>query len=88
MTTVQDQGRYSFIDRGVPPSGALDLFACRIANLLVGNIATAAVLEITLMGPALEVLCDADVALTGADTAMTVNQEPVAGWQSVRVRSG
>jgi len=88
FTTVQDQGRYSFIDRGVPPSGALDLFACRIANLLAGNIAAAAVLEITLMGPALEVLCDADVVLTGADAAMTVNQEPVPGWQSVRVKAG
>ena len=29
FTTVQDRGRYSFIDRGVPPSGALDLFAYR-----------------------------------------------------------
>ncbi len=51
FTTVQDRGRYSFIDRGVPPSGALDLFASGIANLLVGNPVGAAVLEFTVMGP-------------------------------------
>jgi antagonist of KipI len=88
FTTVQDRGRYSFIDRGVPPSGALDLFAAAIANFLVGNAAGAAVLEITMMGPVLEALGDADVALTGADMAMTINREPVTGWQSIRVKAG
>jgi biotin-dependent carboxylase-like uncharacterized protein len=88
FTTVQDRGRYSFIDRGVPPSGALDLFAAAIANLLVGNPVGAAVLEFTMMGPALEALGEADVALTGADMAMTINREPVTGWQSIRVKAG
>ncbi len=88
FTTVQDRGRYSFIDRGVPPSGALDLFAYGIANLLVGNPAGSAVLEITMMGPALEVLGDADVALAGADMAVTVNRQPVPRWQTVPVKKG
>lgn len=88
FTTVQDLGRFGFVDRGVPPSGALDLFAARIANLLVGNLEGAAVLEITVTGPELEVLGEADVALTGADMAMTVNREPVVGWQSLRVKKG
>ncbi len=88
FTTIQDLGRFGFVDRGVPPSGALDLFAARIANLLVGNLASAAVLEITVTGPALEVLGEADVALTGADMMMTLNREPVFGWQSLRVKKG
>ena len=88
FTTVQDRGRYSFIDRGVPPSGALDLFAYGIANLLVGNPVGAAVLEITMMGPALEVLGEADMALAGADMAFTVNRQPVPMWQTVRVKKG
>ncbi|HOI72655.1 MAG TPA: biotin-dependent carboxyltransferase family protein [Syntrophales bacterium] len=88
LTTVQDGGRYSFIDRGVPPSGALDGFAYRIANLLVGNPPEAAVLELTLQGPALEVLCEADVALTGADMGATLNDGPVALWKSFRVKGG
>ena len=88
FTTVQDRGRYSFIDRGVPPSGALDLFAAGIANRLVGNPGGAAVLEVTMMGPVLEVLGQADVAITGADMAMTINREPVPGWLSIRVKEG
>jgi len=88
LTTVQDEGRYRFIDRGVPPSGALDGFAYRIGNLLVGNPAAAAVLEMTFLGPTLEVLCDADVALTGADMAATVNDERMSPWRSFRVKRG
>ncbi|HET6490337.1 MAG TPA: biotin-dependent carboxyltransferase family protein [Syntrophales bacterium] len=88
FTTVQDRGRYSFIDRGVPPSGTLDLFAARIANLLVGNPAGAAVLETTMTGPVLEFLDEVDIAITGADMASTVNREPVPVWRSIRVKEG
>ena len=88
MTTVQDLGRSAFLDRGVPLSGVLDPFACRIANLLVGNPEGAAVLEITVTGPALEVLVPADIALTGADMGMTVNGLPVSGWRTHRVNRG
>ena len=88
MTTVQDFGRLAFLDRGVPLSGALDPLACRVANLLAGNPEEAAVLEITVMGPTIEVLAAADIALTGADMGMTVNQTPVRGWRTVRVNRG
>jgi biotin-dependent carboxylase-like uncharacterized protein len=88
FTTVQDRGRYSFIDRGVPPSGVLDPYAYRVANLLVGNPADAAVLEITVTGPALEVLGEADVALTGSDMAVTVNQTAAPMWQTIRLSKG
>ncbi len=88
MTTVQDLGRPAFLDRGVPLSGALDPFACRVANLLVGNPEEAAVLEITVMGPTLEVLAPADICLTGAGMAMTINQAPVRGWRTARVNPG
>ncbi|MBN1829919.1 MAG: biotin-dependent carboxyltransferase [Deltaproteobacteria bacterium] len=88
LTTVQDKGRYAFLDRGVPLSGALDLFAFDAANLLVGNDRNAAALEITVIGPKLRVLAEADIALTGADMAMTINERPAAGWQSMRVREG
>jgi antagonist of KipI len=88
MTTVQDLGRPAFLDRGVPLSGALDSFACRVANLLVGNPEEAAVLEITVMGPTLEVLTPADIALTGAEMGMTINQVPVREWRTVRVNPG
>ena len=88
MTTVQDLGRPHYLDRGVPLSGALDAFACRVANLLVGNPEASAVLEITVTGPVLDVLAAADIALTGAEMGMTVNGNPVAGWRAFRVKPG
>lgn len=88
FTTVQDIGRFGFLDRGVPPSGALDSFALRVANMLVGNDETLAVLEITVLGPVLEAMVEADIAITGADMGMTINRNPAPSWQSVRVKPG
>src|ERR1700674_3356140 len=36
-TTVQDLGRPGYYHLGIPLSGAMDRFALRAANLLVGN---------------------------------------------------
>ena len=51
LTTVQDLGRHGHQRDGVPPSGAMDEFALRLANILVGNGEGDAGLEITLVGP-------------------------------------
>ena len=48
-TSVQDAGREGHYHLGIPPSGALDQYALRAANLLVGNAPTAAVLECALL---------------------------------------
>ena len=48
QTSIQDLGRYGYGRYGVAPSGALDSFALRIANLLVGNKADQAGLETML----------------------------------------
>lgn len=88
FSTIQDGGRYSYQHMGVPVSGALDSFAFQVANLLVGNSREAAALEITLSGPRLEVLEEADIALTGADMGLQINGQTHPMWQSVRVKPG
>lgn len=88
FTTVQDLGRYGFQKVGLPICGALDTYAFRLANLLVGNPDNCAGLEITVMGPRLKILAGADIAVTGAEMAMTLNETPVAGWRSLRVKPG
>jgi antagonist of KipI len=50
FTSVQDLGRTGYRQFGVSLGGALDSFALRVANLLVGNDEGAAGLEITLGG--------------------------------------
>jgi biotin-dependent carboxylase-like uncharacterized protein len=87
-TTVQDMGRYGYQQMGIPVSGVLDTFSYRVANMLVDNPGSAAVLEITVMGPRLEIQMEADIAVTGAEIGMTLNDQPVKGWKSIRTKPG
>lgn len=87
-TTVQDLGRTGRYAIGMPPSGAMDQFSFRVANLLVGNDEGAAALEATYIGPTLEFTDDRVVAVTGGDAAVTLNGEPLPMWSSAAVRSG
>ena len=87
-TTIQDKGRYGYQQMGIPVSGVLDAFAFQAANLLVGNLKNAAAMEITVMGPRLEIAVEADIAVTGAEIGMTLNDQPVEGWKSFRVHRG
>ena len=50
LTLVEDLGRQGWASLGLSPSGALDRQSLRLANLLVGNPAEAAGLEILLGG--------------------------------------
>ena len=68
LTTIQDaRGRPGLGRFGVPPGGAMDARAARLANRLVGGGGEEAVLEITLQGPAFEWVTGAHIALAGAD---------------------
>jgi biotin-dependent carboxylase-like uncharacterized protein len=82
MTTVQDLGRPGYQRLGVPPSGALDPVALRAANLLVGNPATTAALEMARTGATFVVEADSvRVALAGARAEI----EPAAGDTRLRL---
>jgi len=84
-TTVQDTGRYGHYHIGMPPSGALDQYAHRVANFLVGNGADAATLEMTYTGPEVVFEADSLVAVCGADMDPRLDGEPVPTWTAVRV---
>jgi KipI family sensor histidine kinase inhibitor len=85
LTTVQDLGRYGFQRYGVPVSGAMDAFALRIANLLVGNLEGAAALELTITGPQLLFLDNAVIAVAGADMQPRVDHLAAPTWQAFSV---
>jgi antagonist of KipI len=88
FTTIQDAGRYGYQQFGIPVSGALDMFAFRVANMLIGDPETAAVLECAFLGPRLEVLSEGIVAVTGADMPALVNGQVRNSWQSFAVKPG
>ena len=67
-TSIQDYpGRIGYWALGIPPSGPMDSLAFRLANLLVGNAAGAAALEMQFIGPAMRFERDGVIAFTGAD---------------------
>jgi biotin-dependent carboxylase-like uncharacterized protein len=76
MTTLQDLGRPGYQRLGIPVSGALDPISLRAANLIVGNPAATAALEIAYQGPVLAVEADSvRVAFAGASTPVDVLDE-------------
>jgi biotin-dependent carboxylase-like uncharacterized protein len=88
QTTVQDLGRFGFGHYGVPPSGALDSFSLRIANLLVGNPETHAGFETTLVGLRFKALADVLVAITGADLQPKIDGHSIEMWCSWVLKKG
>jgi biotin-dependent carboxylase-like uncharacterized protein len=84
LTTVQDGGRPGWAHLGVPPSGALDQPALRLANRLVGNTETAAGLEATLTGVHLRLTRATAFAVTGARCDVRVDGRAV-GWGAAHV---
>jgi KipI family sensor histidine kinase inhibitor len=89
-TTTQDAGRPGRAAEGVPPSGAADRSAARLANRLVGNDEGDTVLETTLAGPTLRLAGGRPraVAVTGPPGPVSVDGTPRAGNAPFDLRPG
>jgi urea carboxylase len=88
-TAVQDwPGRIGYWNQGFPPSGPMDSWSFRLANLLVGNPPDAAGLECQYLGPTLRATADAVIAITGADMDAKLDGAPVPPWESFVLRAG
>ena len=88
LTTVQDLGRPGYRRFGVTPGGAMDQQAAVLANTLLGNPPSAAVLECTLSGPSLRFLASTWICLTGADMQATCDSQAVPVGQVFHVDAG
>jgi biotin-dependent carboxylase-like uncharacterized protein len=88
FTTIQDLGRPGYGRWGVSPCGAMDPLALMLANLLVGNSAGAAALEVTALGPELVFGEEASFAIAGADLSATLDGERLAPGTARRARAG
>lgn len=88
LDTIQDGGRYGYQHLGINPAGAMDITAMKIANILVGNEAGEAVIEMHF--PAAEILFEETmlVALSGADFTATINGDTVPILQPLIVQQG
>ncbi|MFL2628865.1 MAG: biotin-dependent carboxyltransferase family protein [Candidatus Marisimplicoccus sp.] len=88
FSTIQDTGRFGFKNIGVPVSGAMDQSSAKLANLLLGNDESSAVLEMTLVGPTLEFMNDTYISITGADMNPSLNKKKVLLNKQLFVNKG
>ena len=86
-TSVQDYpGRIGTLNLGFPPSGPMDSWSFRLANILVENEPGAAALECQFLGPTLKFNSDRIIAITGANMFPKLDGTPVPLWESLEVK--
>ncbi|MEU3767027.1 biotin-dependent carboxyltransferase family protein [Amycolatopsis keratiniphila] len=88
LALIQDLGRPGYAHLGVPPSGALDVPALKLANRLVGNAEDAAGVESLFGGLRLRATTSCTVAVTGPYVAVEVDGRPVGSHAPVWLAAG
>ena len=88
MTSVQDDGRHGYQAMGIIENGVMDRQSAAIANMLVGNQETQAVIEICMLGSELLFKVDAAIVLTGACIQALINHEIITINQLIYIKKG
>lgn len=85
LDTIQDNGRYGHQHLGINPTGAMDMYAMQVTNMLAGNAPGEAIIELhfpacvfMFTGPAL-------IAIGGADFSASLDGEPVPNYHPIIV---
>jgi urea carboxylase len=73
---------------GVPPSGPLDDWSFRLANLLVGNDPGMAALECQFVGPTVRFEQAALIGICGGNLSPKLDSIPIPMWTSLRAKAG
>ncbi|MCP4181223.1 MAG: biotin-dependent carboxyltransferase family protein [bacterium] len=84
-STIQDNGRYGYQQNGVVISGAMDQFAYKTGNIILGNNVNSASMEITMQGPELLALKTTVISICGANISPAVNGRPVGMWRTFQI---
>lgn len=88
-TSLQDYpGRVGFLNQGFPPSGPMDSWSFRLANLVVGNGAGEAALECQFMGPTLKFESDHVISICGGDMQPKIDGMAIPLWESILIKMG
>ncbi|MFD2201139.1 biotin-dependent carboxyltransferase family protein [Shivajiella indica] len=86
MTSVQDLGRFTGAQFGIPYSGAMDRYALAQVNFILGNPKDAAVLEMAHIGPELVFERATRIVFAGAEADVYLNDKPVKYGQVTEIR--
>jgi biotin-dependent carboxylase-like uncharacterized protein len=88
LNTVQDLGRLGYRNIGVATAGAMDTVALRVGNLLLGNAASSAGIEIQTFPFKVRFTRTVAIALTGADCNARLDGKMLLPWWACTVRAG
>jgi len=87
QSSIQDYpARLKYWDIGVPPSGAMDNFSFRLANLLLGNEAGVPGFEFTLRGGKYKFRAPMTICITGCDMEPKLDDVSIPMFKAVEVK--
>ncbi|OEK08232.1 allophanate hydrolase [Flavivirga aquatica] len=87
-SSIQDLGRVGYQQYGIPFSGVMDKHAAAFSNVLLGNIKSAAVIEMTMTGPTLQFNTNTLICISGANMNPTLNNIPVKYNRVIKITEG
>ncbi len=89
QVSIQDCGRPGLMRFGVPASGPMDRASFAIANVALGNVASASAIEVSMGGLALECVEGAvTFALAGGGFRLAVDDASTGSWRIATIRTG
>src|SRR5258707_14044704 len=87
LTTLVGDGRDGFRSLGIGPGGAMDYFAMKVANYLVGNDLEA-VIEIGYSSAEFLFQRDGLVSVTGKGFVVHANEDTIPTWKPCKIKEG
>lgn len=84
-TSFQDRGRFGYRNQGVPLSGAMDLYSALLANQILGNPSSTAIMEFALQGPKLLFHEAQSIVITGGEWKVELNGKPIKAYSPFKV---
>ena len=88
LSLIQDGGRYGQHSIGLTTGGPLDKLSFDWANRLCGNDTNATTIEVSFGGISLEAQVDTQIAVTGGDAQLAINNKNVDSWRTHAIKSG
>jgi len=88
LSLLQDSGRFGKHNIGLTNGGPLDKLSFDWANRLLGNEPNACVIEVSIGGLVLQSNIDTQIAITGGNAEITINNATVPSWQTHLIKAG
>ena len=87
-TSLQDEGRLAGAQFGIPTAGAMDQKSFRWANHILQNSSNAVALEMAQPGLRIQFDQVCQIALAGAQVAVSLNQTPLSNSTLISIAAG